>query len=150
MIDWKQFKHHSRRKYNLYLLSDEWGALREAVLKRCGQRCEKCERIVPLEVHHIIYDRRYFEHLDDLIALCRPCHQRRHGYLSELEWHEQIYDEVPLEQPPLNDDGLPAIYSVRCAECGALDCDFIGHSKPNVFCDSCAVKLDDRRRGDVA
>ena len=146
MKDWMSLRGAEKR--HAYYCSPEWKALTQAVHARAGSICEWCERCAISEVHHKTYIRLYRENIADLVGLCRVCHQYAHGRISESEWHEHVYDSVPLEPAPRRDDGIPAAYT--CAECGAADCDFIGHSKPKVFCDSCAVKLDDRRRGDVA
>lgn len=62
--------------YDTYLRSQTWKARRLAVLKRAGRGCEECGKTgVPRDVHHITYTRIGDEPLDDLLALCRDCHQ---------------------------------------------------------------------------
>lgn len=66
-------------RYQAYLESPEWKALRKAVLKRCGKICERCHRYLVDNVHHLTYERVYHELLEDLQGLCRPCHSFLHG-----------------------------------------------------------------------
>jgi hypothetical protein len=66
-------------RYQRYLCSREWGLLKEAVKARCGGRCERCHWMPMDHVHHLTYARKYHERLDDLRALCWPCHAWLHG-----------------------------------------------------------------------
>jgi hypothetical protein len=65
--------------YDEYLQSDHWQDTREFALGRAGHRCQVCntndER---LEVHHRTYERRGEEFPEDLIVLCRTCHETFH------------------------------------------------------------------------
>jgi hypothetical protein len=65
--------------YAEYLRTPEWKARRSRVLIRAGHKCEVCNANGRLEVHHRTYDRYTQELLNDLIALCRSCHQRHHS-----------------------------------------------------------------------
>ena len=69
-------------RYDEYLRSDEWLALRRLVLRRDGYRCRHTGKASrpgdPLQVHHLTYERVGAERLDDLITLCRSAHQRLH------------------------------------------------------------------------
>ena len=47
---------------------------RRAVMARAQGRCERCLSSAATDVHHLTYIRRYHEALEDLQALCRPCH----------------------------------------------------------------------------
>lgn len=78
-----------RFAYELYLRSDAWQAKRAAVLERAGRHCERCPAgsgrfPVALDVHHLTYAHLGDEALEELEALCRPCHEladreRRHA-----------------------------------------------------------------------
>ena len=70
--------------------SPSWKNCRNAYLKSKGGLCEECYRkgkIVPAEeVHHIVFitennvnDPNITLNFDNLIALCRECHRRKHG-----------------------------------------------------------------------
>lgn len=62
-----------------YLQSAEWQALRNQVLLRDHHTCCKCG-LSPssLDIHHIRYDHLGKEPLEDLVSLCRKCHQEVH------------------------------------------------------------------------
>jgi 5-methylcytosine-specific restriction endonuclease McrA len=69
--------------YGLYLLTREWRAKRNRKLIQAGNRCQLCGSPHHLEVHHITYERRGYELLEDLIVLCRSCHQAHHDSLPK-------------------------------------------------------------------
>lgn len=68
-----------------YLASIKWNTIRLQVLKRDNYTCRKCNATdIPLEVHHITYERFENEQLSDLVSVCRECHQSIHnkyGYM---------------------------------------------------------------------
>ena len=60
--------------YKEYLASREWALLRERVRERSGDCCERCQG--PMQaVHHLTYERVGHERLEDLQAVCNPCHE---------------------------------------------------------------------------
>lgn len=63
-----------RAKYFCYLQSRQWKFTRLAVMDRSNRICERCQKAMASEVHHFTYERLGDEHLDDLAALCDPCH----------------------------------------------------------------------------
>jgi hypothetical protein len=66
--------------YRDYLQSDEWRRLRSLVIDRAAGRCERCRKTADeWNVHHLTYERRGHELLEDLVLLCRPCHMAEHG-----------------------------------------------------------------------
>lgn len=76
-------RRRSRRKrpdfYRWYLGSAAWELQRVAALRRAGFRCARCQASVPLDVHHLTYERLGREAPADLVALCRRCHQAAHA-----------------------------------------------------------------------
>jgi hypothetical protein len=53
-----------------------WQNLRYRRFVLVDWACEECgAKGVPLEAHHLTYDRLGFEELEDIQALCRPCHE---------------------------------------------------------------------------
>lgn len=64
-----------RMAYRDYLRSDAWRKTRLTALRRFGYRCHRCCSARNLDVHHLTYDRIGSEAADDLVALCRRCHQ---------------------------------------------------------------------------
>lgn len=51
---------------------------RTAVLARAAGGCEACGMPYVLELHHLHYDSQGREVPDDLMALCRLCHENMH------------------------------------------------------------------------
>jgi len=80
--DWHSLPGHSREKYQLYLCSPEWGALRRAAAMRANGWCERCHMRQGAVSHHRTCVRRYFERLDDLAWICDDCHNFIHGRLA--------------------------------------------------------------------
>lgn len=76
--DWRTIT-DEREKYAAYLCSREWSELKQAVHKRAGDRCERCQVLPISAVHHLSYSRKYAEELEDLQAICQPCHDFTHG-----------------------------------------------------------------------
>lgn len=75
-------------EYRAYLHSPEWQARRHATLKAAGLKCQMCGTPAfgsGLDVHHRTYQNLGCEPLSDLVALCRPCHER-----ADIERRQQI------------------------------------------------------------
>lgn len=64
--------------YRDYLGSPRWGHQRLMILDRDGYTCVKCRSMADLQVHHKTYDRRGMENDDDLVTLCKSCHEKQH------------------------------------------------------------------------
>lgn len=84
--------------YQRYLASREWALLREQVRERSGNKCERCGG--PYQsTHHLTYERIGHELLEDLQAVCNPCHE----FLSGKR------DDDPARPPiRLHVGGMPA------------------------------------------
>ena len=76
--DWKTVE-NDKEKYAAYLCSREWAEKRESVRKRARGYCERCWAMPMDACHHLTYERKYHEDLDDLQAICNPCHEFTHG-----------------------------------------------------------------------
>jgi 5-methylcytosine-specific restriction endonuclease McrA len=74
----------TKMSFKEYQRIPEWGARRNRVLIRAGYRCELCGSRGLIDVHHKTYERYGDELLSDLIALCRPCHQKFHDIFPEM------------------------------------------------------------------
>lgn len=77
-----------KERYQEYLCSPEWFALRNAVMSRCRGKCEKCFCADAEQVHHKTYIRIYRESISDLIAVCDACNEKIHKpkrLISEAE-----------------------------------------------------------------
>jgi len=77
-VDWRSIQ-DDREKYAAYLCSREWSVKREAVRKRSNGTCERCKLLPMDHVHHLTYERKYCEGLEDLQASCKACHEFTHG-----------------------------------------------------------------------
>lgn len=69
----------NRAKYREYLCSPAWQMKREAVLERDQYLCQGCRCNKATDVHHKTYSHIYDELLFQLVAVCRPCHDRLHN-----------------------------------------------------------------------
>lgn len=70
----------NRKKYNEFLKSIYWEAVKLMVKSRDGYTCQDCGIKQDLQVHHKTYAHHGDEknHLDDLITLCHTCHRKAH------------------------------------------------------------------------
>lgn len=66
-----------KTQYRKYLKSEAWYVRRSVVLKRDRNKCQDCGGDAQ-DVHHLTYERIFEELPEDLVSLCRPCHQIRH------------------------------------------------------------------------
>lgn len=64
--------------YDDYLKSPAWEAKRKEILERDGRRCTVCGTAKNLEVHHLTYDHFGDELPEELVTLCRKCHEKLH------------------------------------------------------------------------
>ena len=73
--------------YGLYLKTYHWQDMRLQAMDRYYYRCAVCNSPDLLDVHHRTYERRGNENPEDLIVLCRGCHDifHRHGKLARKE-----------------------------------------------------------------
>lgn len=95
-MDWRDLE-DGKEKRNLYYCSREWAELREAVRERAGNRCERCKTGPMDNCHHLTYARLYNERLEDLQAICEPCHQFTHGK-SDVDPAAKSEPGTPWEQ----------------------------------------------------
>lgn len=66
---------HDATRYQSHL----WRVRRRQVLEKAGYRCEECGNAGRIEVHHKIkISQCGTDDLENLEALCRRCHFRRH------------------------------------------------------------------------
>lgn len=74
--------------YEDFLNTKYWDLVRRYKLKRSGFKCELCNSNgKTLNVHHKTYDNHGMEHdnLEDLIVLCRNCHEKFHDVIANPE-----------------------------------------------------------------
>lgn len=83
----KKFKEkileNERRKkaYRKYLASPEWRSLRIVVLRIFDYRCANCGvwKEKGLHIHHKTYKNFMSENIEDLVPLCKYCHDTEHS-----------------------------------------------------------------------
>ena len=70
-----------RNDYNVFLRSAYWKKVRLLVLERDNKTCQVCGSKKTLHVHHKTYEHHFseLEHLEDLITLCKSCHEKEHN-----------------------------------------------------------------------
>ena len=80
--------------YSEYLASDHWQDVRlRFYAKKSRRKCGGCFARSGLAIHHKTDKRLGHEHLQDLVALCRPCHVAVHRVEANTEkdaptlWH---------------------------------------------------------------
>ena len=73
-------RHKYDGDYYSYLQSNEWKTLRAQALKRDGYRCQMCDSGTNLQAHHVSYEHLHTdEELDDVVTLCKECHEKVHA-----------------------------------------------------------------------
>ena len=100
-----------RKQYEAYRKTDAWKRRCELVMLRAQGICEGCRTSRATEVHHVSYEHCGEEFLFELVAICRPCHDRVHatGAVSYPRANaprpeSRIADQLPIgdvgESPP--------------------------------------------------
>lgn len=89
---------YSREGYQRYLLSSRWKTFRASIIIARGYACENCGSMKgPIDAHHKTYVRLGNELPDDIVLLCRPCHNAKHEKPRAKPIHAQItWCGVPL------------------------------------------------------
>lgn len=62
--------------YTEYIRSSAWQVLRSQALTRDHSVCQVCKNAEATQVHHLTYVRLGHESLEDLLSVCRSCHQK--------------------------------------------------------------------------
>jgi hypothetical protein len=68
----------AKQKYMEYLVSPHWQELRVQTIAERGNKCERCGGEVKIDLHHKTYKNKGHEKPEDLILLCRKCHEKQH------------------------------------------------------------------------
>jgi len=72
---------HFNRSYNyyhnVYLKSVEWKHKRDLVMEFYNNKCQKCNDYAS-DIHHLTYENIFKEKFEDLMPLCRNCHNKEH------------------------------------------------------------------------
>lgn len=81
--------------YSEYISSVKWKATRKRILERDNNHCMLCHSEERLEVHHNSYENLFNESDDDLVTLCRECHERVTNFQRSKRYSKRIH--VPEE-----------------------------------------------------
>jgi hypothetical protein len=88
---WMMFLHgQTREAWEYYRASGPYLKLKRQRMLRAQFRCERqiggtrCPAKDELQLHHLTYARRFFEDINDVRILCRPCHIERSGGGDDL------------------------------------------------------------------
>ena len=110
------------RKYQAYLLSDEWKDRKNQRIKIEGFRCRMCQGTGtpwnPLTVHHFDYHHVYDEDpWRDLVCLCEACHSRIHWLMNrptsadgERGWCDTLSYVPEVLAPSMNASRVEVVY----------------------------------------
>ena len=73
-----------KKAYGEFIKSPYWRKVRKLVLKRDNNCCCSCGSMDNLHIHHLTYKHHFKEldNLDDLITLCKKCHNDIHGRIN--------------------------------------------------------------------
>lgn len=91
-------------KYNAFYQTKEWKQLRKQKFEDADGLCEECKKngIVKIgkEVHHIIpIGKDWSKRLDydNLILLCKECHNQKHDRISQFKRFNEMWDKLEKE-----------------------------------------------------
>jgi hypothetical protein len=70
--------------YSNYIRSEEWELFRRTALRHYGTKCKACGKFKLPQAHHINYRNLHDCTLDDLVILCKRCHEDLHRKLNAL------------------------------------------------------------------
>jgi len=79
LFNYRQEYFNRRYNYyhNIYLKSKEWKHKRDLIMKYYNFECQKCGNTA-IDLHHLNYNNMLNEKFEDLIPLCRNCHNLEH------------------------------------------------------------------------
>lgn len=70
-------KRERRKNYDSYLKSNRWREFKKLIIDKRGEMCEKCG-VKATDLHHKTYARLFNELPEDVLLLCRSCHEAIH------------------------------------------------------------------------
>ena len=73
----------NKGQYAEYLKSGHWKKVRSEAIAAANNRCQICNRVGKLNVHHRTYERVGEEDPSDLVVLCSSCHATFHGKMEK-------------------------------------------------------------------
>lgn len=70
--------------YKTYLLTPHWNRVKCAAYGRFGRVCFACSKVrKEIHVHHLSYENRGQEKMEDLMILCKDCHDMVHETIRQ-------------------------------------------------------------------
>lgn len=84
-----------------YLKSDEWKLLRETVMS-AGCDCQCCKIKKASDVHHLVYRNIVDITVNDVIPVCRPCHEYIHQAIDDDYISQNVWDFKKIKEKTLN------------------------------------------------
>lgn len=89
----REYKKRIPKKYNLYIKSEFWRLRKNKYYKNHKRLCVICFSSNYCDLHHIVYENSEFgfEKDENLVCLCRDCHEEYHAiYGSEGNMHDNF------------------------------------------------------------
>lgn len=74
--------------YEEYLTTLHWNGVRLRTMRKTNFQCVACNKDAR-DAHHVNYRRKGFERLEDVVALCRACHDIWHA-----TWNLQMRESI--------------------------------------------------------
>lgn len=111
---WGNLSHYGYvAAYRAYMVSTEWVRRSNELRGFAEWKCEGCGRertdTRPLDVHHLTYERLGNERAEDLVVLCRRCHEEQHEGSPWIgapfrrsgwtEFWQGVWDRIPEWRP---------------------------------------------------
>ena len=106
----RKFSAEFRKKYAIYLTTEEWKEKRQKVFERDNYLCQGCLTEKATQVHHTTYNNIFHELLFELVSICRNCHQSAHPE-KNLDYYIR-FDDLPC---------YGCRYNLE-PDCGNFDC----------------------------
>lgn len=73
-----KFLNSNYGRYTTHLQSFYWKKIRAQALSRDRNLCQSCKKSAAQDVHHLTYRNLGQEKVEDLLSLCRRCHEIMH------------------------------------------------------------------------
>lgn len=84
--------------YKEYLKTSHWSRIREQKIKE-RPLCEYCRKRTAKEIHHVTYENRGCEDMDDLRSMCSDCHRKLHRHWSYNDEPGEMFEVASFTFP---------------------------------------------------
>jgi len=146
-----QYTYKNCKDYNVYLRSKKWAKKKKHIIKTYGGKCEICDSTKELQIHHNTYKNRGMELDDELLILCKDCHNTYH-------FTNKIGRKRKKPASPKNTFNVygrsikPRRYSF-CRHCSVCSRDSIcsvrGEMRTLMLCETCSEKFKFKLIGEI-